>query len=106
MELPHTHPIDVLAAVEVGRLEARIEAIDAELDRLGVGTRSKKLEWLLETRRRYSAQLLRALAEFGATPKARSDWAAKLAAAEDTLAARQARRARERSDDGKEAPAA
>jgi hypothetical protein len=104
MQLPHVHPIDELAALEVGRLEARIEAIDGELDRLGMAARNaRRLEWLLESRRRYSAQLLRALAEFGATPKARSDWAAKLAAAEDTLEARRARRERERDGAGEAA---
>lgn len=98
MSLPHTVEIDELGAIEVGRLEARIQAIDTELDRLGMAARNaRRLEWLMESRRRYSAQLFKALAEFGATPRARAAWAKDLAAAEDTLEARRARRERERS---------
>ena len=99
MELAHTVPVDRLAAEEIGALLARIEALDAELDRRGPGGRGAAT--LLDLRLRASGRLERWLREFGATPATRADWAARLAhggLAEEIK--RRAEQARERSSGG------
>lgn len=35
MELPHTQPLDVIAAEEISSLAAQLEAIDGDLERRG-----------------------------------------------------------------------
>jgi hypothetical protein len=77
MEAAHAVPLDRLAAEEIGALLARIEALDAELDRRGPG--GKGAATLLDLRLRASGRLERWLREFGATPATRADWAARLA---------------------------
>jgi hypothetical protein len=77
MQLAHTVPVDRIAAEEIGALLARIEALDAELDRRGPGGRGAAT--LLDLRLRASGRLERWLREFGATPATRADWAARLA---------------------------
>lgn len=78
MELPHALPLDRPAAQEIGMLLARIEAVDRDLDERGHfgknGARS-----LLDHRARLSRELRNWLREFGATPKARYDFAARMA---------------------------
>jgi hypothetical protein len=39
MAEPHTAPIDAIGAAEIGRSEALIEAIDAEIERAGITNR-------------------------------------------------------------------
>ncbi len=86
MELPHVIPADTLAAREVGRLEAMIEAIDGELDRVGMDAEGARLSWLLDMRLRASRRLLEALDRFGATPLARARWARELVEGESLAA--------------------
>jgi hypothetical protein len=88
MQLDHVQPLDRLAAEEIGALVARVEVLDAELDRRGPG--GKGTATLLDLRLRASSRLERWLREFGATPAARADWAARLA--QGGLAAEIARR--------------
>ena len=95
MELAHTVPVDRLAAEEIGALLARIEALDAELDKRGPGGRGAAT--LLDLRLRASGRLERWLREFGATPATRAEWAARLAGG--GLAAEIARR-RARPEEG------
>lgn len=85
MALPHTVPIDRVAAVEIGRLLALIARLDEALAQRGMGQRT-----LLDARLRASGRLERWLREFGATPGARAAWAATLA--QGGLAAEIARR--------------
>ena len=76
MQLAHTVPVDRIAAEEIGALLARIEALDAELDRRGPGGRGAAT--LLDLRLRASGRLERWLREFGATSATRAEWAARL----------------------------
>ena len=70
-----------LAADEIGSIVARIEAIDLDLDDRGqVGRNGAKS--LLEHRVRLSRELRSWLREFGGTPKARADFANRLASSE------------------------
>ena len=39
----HAARIDTLGAVEVGRLEALIESLDAEIERVGLGSKGPKV---------------------------------------------------------------
>lgn len=57
MAEPHTAAIDTLGAVEIGRLEALIEALDAEIGRIGVGSKGAKIGTLLEMRLRATRRL-------------------------------------------------
>jgi hypothetical protein len=93
MALPHVVPADELAAREVGRLEALVEAIDGELARVGMDGRGPRVSMLLDMRLRASRRLMEALDRFGATPLARARWARELAEGE-SLAASIARRRR------------
>jgi hypothetical protein len=77
LALPHTQPIDRVAAEEIGALVARIEALDVALDARQPGSRGTAS--LLDLRLRASGRLERWLAAFGATPAARAEWAAALA---------------------------
>ena len=85
MAEPHTAPIDTLGAVEIGRLEALIEALDAEIGRIGVGSKGAKIGTLLEMRLRATRRLSEWLGQYGITPKGRAEWARQLAESE-TLA--------------------
>jgi hypothetical protein len=76
LQLPHVQPLDRLAAEEIGALVARVEALDAALDKRTPG--SKGTATLLDLRLRASGRLERWLREFGATPAARAEWAAAL----------------------------
>jgi hypothetical protein len=86
MELPHVQALDVLAAEEIGSTVAALEAIDRELEKRGPRGKAS----LLEHKARLGRELRTWLREFGATPKARADFAAALAG--DNLAAEIARR--------------
>src|SRR5437868_11896271 len=85
MSMPHVRPLDALAADEIGSIVARIEAIDLDLDERGqVGRNGAKS--LLEHRVRLSRELRSWLKEFGGTPKARADFANRLASSESMAA--------------------
>jgi hypothetical protein len=77
MDAPHTVPLDAIGAGEIGALVARIEALDRALDGRQPG--SKGTATLLTLRLRASARLERWLREYGLTPSARAEWAARLA---------------------------
>ena len=81
MGLPHVRPLDALAADEIGSLVARLEAIDRDLDQRGHVGRNGGGS-LLEHRVRLSRELRAWLKEFGGTPKARADFANRLASSE------------------------
>jgi len=78
MELPHTVDSDYRAAIEIAKLELLVDRIDraiadAPLERRG------KVRDLVDQRRRMTASLERWYVQFGLTPNARAEWAAKLA---------------------------
>ena len=75
---PHVADIDELGAVEIGRLEALIEAIDADLAERGLTYKRGDARSLIDLRLRASRLLAEWLTRFGLTPQARADWAAKL----------------------------
>lgn len=74
MVLPHVQPLERLAAEEIGSLIARLEALDAGLER--GGHRAAKL---LEHKARLGRELRTWLREFGGTPRARGDFVARMA---------------------------
>ena len=76
---PHTAGIDVLGAEEIGRLQTYIEALDAEIDRVGMAGSGQRQKWLGDLRLRASRNLMECLDRFGATPKGRATWARELA---------------------------
>jgi len=92
MAEPHTSPIDRIGASEIGRLEALIEALDAEIARHGVVSRRGVVSNLLTIRMRASGQLAAWLDRYGATPKGRAEWARQLAEAESLGSAIRRRR--------------
>ena len=79
MAEPHTAGIDVLGAEEIGRLQTYIEALDAEIDRVGMAGSGQRQKWLGDLRLRASRNLMECLDRFGATPKGRATWARELA---------------------------
>jgi len=92
MGAPHTVPLDVLAAEEIGSLIAQLEAIDGDLEQ--GGRRDRKT--LLEHKARLTRELRTWLREFGGTPRSRAEWAKDLA--QGGLAADIARRRSEARD--------
>lgn len=97
MGAPHVDVLDGVAASEVGRLVALIEAIDADIGRRGTLTRSGDPRRVVELRLRASARLEKWLTQLGMTPRARAEWAAVLA--QGGLAAEIARRRAENTGD-------
>lgn len=80
---PHVDGIDEIGAVEVAKLTALIEAIDAELAEHGL-TRGKSRDprGLLDLRQRYSRRLAEWLDRYGMTPRGRAEWARTFGEAE------------------------
>ena len=87
MSAPHTVLLDRLAAEEIGRIKARIEAIDRDLDERGLTDRHGNARSLLDLRIRLSRRLESWLKEFGATPASRVGWVEQLSRAEIVRAA-------------------
>jgi Phage terminase, small subunit len=80
MEAPHVVPLDRIAAEEIGALMDLIGKIDAALaDGRVENRRTLNARNLIDVRNRLSKQLSSWLREFGLTPAARAEWAAKLA---------------------------
>lgn len=77
---PHVAEIDEVGAVEIGRLEALIEAIDADLAERGLTNKRGEARSLVDIRLRASRRLAEWLDRYGLTPLSRASWAAKLAA--------------------------
>ena len=92
MSAPHTVPLDVIAAEEIGSVLAQLEAIDRDLEQ--GGRRDRRT--LLEHKARLSRELRTWLREFGGTPRSRAEWAKDLA--QGGLAADIARRRTEARD--------
>jgi hypothetical protein len=76
---PHAIPLDTLAAQEIGSLAVLLERVDAALSDGRVENRRGQVRSLIDLRNRLSGRLERWLREFGLTPAARADWAARLA---------------------------
>ena len=76
--LPHVQTLDVLAAEEIGSVLAALEAIDADLAERGTTKRGVARKGLLEHKARLSRELRAWVRAFGATPKARYEFAAAL----------------------------
>jgi hypothetical protein len=92
MELPHTQPLDRLAAEEIASLCVRLERIDSDLDERGHFGRSGARS-LLEHKARLGRELRAWLREFGGTPRARWEFAQQLSG--ETIGEAIARRLRE-----------
>lgn len=97
MALPHTVEIDEIGAVEIGKLVATIEAIDADLAERGLTRRNGDPRALIDLRLRASRRLAEMLDRYGATPYSRAKWAKTLATG--GLADELARRRRQRQED-------
>jgi hypothetical protein len=67
LTLPHVHPLDTLAAEEIGSLLATLEAIDGALADGRVENKRGQARHLLDMKARLSRQLREWLREFGAT---------------------------------------
>jgi hypothetical protein len=82
LDAPHTVDLDEIGAVEIGRLEALIESIDAEIAKRGVVNGRGQVRTLLEIRLRASKKLSSWLARFGMDPdQSRSARSGKLGSA-------------------------
>jgi hypothetical protein len=101
---PHTIDLDELGAVEIGRLEALIEAIDQDLAERGLTNKRGDVRSLVDLRLRASRRLAEWLDRYGLNPHARADWAAKLGRPSFMEQVEQRRREMETSQAG-EAPA-
>lgn len=93
MTAPHMTSLDRLTVEEIGRVLARIEALDDELDTARGATRKT----LLEIRLKASRELRTWLKECGLTPRSRAEFAKKLA--EGGLMAEFARRQAQRENE-------
>ena len=72
MTMPHAHPLDRLAAEEIGSIVAALEAIDREIRRR---VPREARSHLMELKKGLGRELRAWLQEFGGTPRARADWA-------------------------------
>jgi hypothetical protein len=75
--LPWMQPVDDIAIGEVGKLLARIDAVDGDLAERGHFGRNGA-RTLLEHRARLSRELRAWLKDLGALPSERASWSAKL----------------------------
>jgi len=99
---PHVVPLDRLAAEEIGRLQAMIEAIDDYLATRPIVNRKGEAHSLIAPRLRASALLQRLCVEFGLTPASRAALDSSCSLDESlaaTLAAQ--RQSREAHNDGR-----
>jgi hypothetical protein len=76
---PHTIPLDRIGAEEIGSLIVTMDRIDVALSDGRVENRRGQVRSLIDLRSRLSGRLERWLREFGLTPAARAEWAARLA---------------------------
>jgi hypothetical protein len=76
---PHTIPLDRIGAEEIGALIVMMDRVDAALSDGRVENRRGQVRSLIDLRGRLSGRLERWLREFGLTPAARAEWAARLA---------------------------
>ncbi len=92
MAAPWASALDELAAVEIARICALIEAIDDEIASRGVTGRGGDVRKMIEIRLKASGRLQTWLDRFGLTPKGRADFAAVLASGESIADAIRRRR--------------
>lgn len=78
MQAPHTVELDLMAAIEIGKLAVLIDRVDAALGD-GVVERRGRARDLIDQRIRLSSRLEKWLRQFGLTPAARADFAKALA---------------------------
>ena len=76
MAAPHVVELDRVGVAQIAAVLARLEALEAAIDKRGVAKAGSLLDAELSTRR----HLLRLLEAFGLTPAARATWAAQLGA--------------------------
>lgn len=74
MQAPHVVPLDAAGVQQIAAVMARIEALEAAIEKRGVEKAGTMIEQELSSRR----LLLRLLEAFGLTPSARAGWAASL----------------------------
>jgi len=80
MDLAPTQDIDVIGAVELAKLLVLIDRIDADLDQRGVvNKKTGAPRGVVDLRLRASRRLAEWLDRYGATPKARAEWAKDVA---------------------------
>jgi hypothetical protein len=79
LDAPHVGEVDEIGAVEIGRLEALIEAIDADIAERGLTGKGGNVRSIVDLRLRASRRLVEWLDRYGLNPQARAEWAAKLA---------------------------
>jgi hypothetical protein len=79
LSAPHTVELDEIGAVEIGRLEALIEAIDRDIAERGLTGKGGNARSLVDLRLRASRRLVEWLDRYGLNPQSRAEWAAKLA---------------------------
>ncbi len=79
MAAPHTAELDEIGAVEIGRLEALIEAIDSDLFERGLTGKRGEPRALIDLRLRASRRLAEWCDRYGLNPQGRAEWAQKLA---------------------------
>jgi len=78
LDAPHTVELDEIGAVEIGRLEALIQAIDGDLAARGLTGKGGDARTLVDLRLRASRRLAEWLDRYGMNPQARAQWAAAL----------------------------
>ncbi|UGS36099.1 hypothetical protein [Capillimicrobium parvum] len=78
MQARHTEPLDLMAAIEIGKLAVLIDRVDTALGD-GVVERKGQPRGLIDMRIRLSSRLEKWLRQFGLTPAARADFAKALA---------------------------
>jgi hypothetical protein len=76
---PHTIALDWIGAQEIGALIVMMDRVDAALSDGRVENRRGQVRSLIDLRNRLSGRLERWLTQFGLTPAARAEWAARLA---------------------------
>lgn len=92
MALPHVTEADRLAAQQVGRELALVEALTTELARVGLAGPTASVSLLGELLGKAEGRLSKALSRFGGDPMARAKWARELAQGESLADAIRRRR--------------
>lgn len=96
MEEPHTARLDEVGAVEIAKLVAMVEAMDADLAERGLTKKNGEPRGLIDLRLRATRRLADWLDRYGMTPKGRAEWARQLAEGESLAQA--IRRKREEAE--------
>ena len=81
LEAPHTIELDEIGAAEIGRLQALIEAVDADIAARGLTGKRGDVRAIVDLRLRASRRLAEWLDRYGLNPHARAEWAQRMASA-------------------------